>query len=321
MGQTASFYQIQDVTRSQKIRKVSYLKYMRIILFLFFVLFVALITLVAVFFFVLTPSDRRLVFTPVETVSVQGEKRSYRLVNASPDEPRPLLIGLHGFRDRSWWMSAYSGLHILAEKENATLALPSGQKQSWNGIFCCGWAYQNNVDDVAFITSMIDDIRENNAIDGRRIYVVGFSNGGILAQRLLHERPDLFAAGVSVMSGVGDRDTTLDISNAQAPLLLVQGTSDTYVPLNEQLSSGGFNFLPANDTADIWASHYGLSNKQLQQTDAYDEYTWGSDSNNQLVQQIYDTSHRWPQWRIWRFPDASPDSTQQMWNFLYQHRL
>ncbi len=294
---------------------------MRIILFTFVVLFVALVSAVVLFFFILAPSDRKLLFTPVKTVSVQNEERSYRLVNGSNDEARPLLIGLHGFHDRAWWMSAYSGLHILADKEDVTLALPSGQKQSWNGKFCCGWASQNDIDDIAFITAMIDDIRKDNAIDSQRIYVVGFSNGGMLAQRLLHERPDLFAAGVSVMSGVGDRETTLDISDAQAPLLLVQGTTDNYVPLNEQLSSAGFNFLPANDTAEIWATHYGLRDKQLQQTDAYDEYTWESDNNNQLVQRIYDTSHRWPQWRIWQLPDSVPPSTQEMWNFLYQHRL
>lgn len=292
---------------------------MRFILLILVFLFVTVVSAIIIFFFLLAPGDRRLLFTGSQAITVNGTERSYKLVNETDNEPRPLIIALHGFRDRAWWLSGYSGLHILAENEGATLALPSGRGQSWNGQFCCGWAYLNNVDDVSFITQMITNIQREHAIDDSRIYLVGFSNGGILVQRLLHERPDLFAAGVSVMSGVGDNDNTLDISNATAPLLLVQGTQDNYVPLREQLSSGGFSFLPANDTANIWAEHYGLTGKQLEQTSAYDEYTWESDTKNQLVQRIYETSHRWPQWRIATFPDAAPDSTQAMWDFLYQH--
>lgn len=294
---------------------------MRFILFLLILLLVALVSLILALFFLFTSADRSLLTNQSKTIQVGAEARSYKLVNGSDNEPKPLVIGLHGYRDRSWWLAAYSGLHLLAEEEDITLALPSGKKQSWNGIFCCGWSYLNNTDDIRFITEMIDDITTNNTIDTQRIYVVGFSNGGILAQRLLHERPDLFAAGVSVMSGVGDRNQTLDISNAQAPLLLVQGTDDTYVPLREQLPGNDFNFLPADETAEIWASHYGLSDKQLEEADGYDEYTWRNGADNKLVQRIYKTSHRWPEWRIWKFPNKTPESTQLMWEFLNQHRL
>lgn len=282
---------------------------------------ITLLVALVVFLFVLAPADRRLLFGQNRTIPVAGEKRSYRLMNAAGTEPKPLIVALHGFDDRSWWLAAYSGLHVLAENEGAALALPNGKHRSWNGVFCCGWAQEHKTDDVSFIAEMVDDIKANHAIDESRIYVVGFSNGGILAQHLLAQKPDIFAAGTSVMSGVGDGSTTLDITNARAPLLLIQGTKDNRVPLDTPSESEGFSFIPAAETARIWAQHYNLSDKQLRKTNNYTEYTWASDEKQQLVQRIYESSHRWPNWRLWSFPNNAPRSTQDIWNFLRQHEL
>ncbi len=270
---------------------------------------------------VLTPADRRLLFTPTQSLNVDGTQRSYQLINASEDTEQPLIVALHGFRDRAQWLSLYSGLHLLAEEENATLALPQGQRRSWNGIFCCGWSYLNGADDVGFIEQMIAEISDQYQIDADRIYVVGFSNGGILAQRLLHEKPELFAAGASVMSGVGDRNNTLDIDNAQAPLLLINGAEDNYVPLEFPRQTNDFMFLPALETSAIWAEHYNLGERQSAELAGYTEYTWGDDTENQLIQRVYPTSHRWPEWRLWTMPNTPPQPTTDIWDFMRSNSL
>lgn len=292
---------------------------MKVFLVVLTLLIILLLTLILFIFLILTPADRRLFTTPKQTVQVHDAPRTYRTVNTSNDEPKPLLVALHGFQERSWWFSSYTGLHLLAEEQDITLALPDGERLSWNGIFCCGQAAGDQTDDVAFIRAMINDVAGKSAIDMDRIYVVGFSNGGILAQRMLAEEPDLFAAGAAVMSGVGDRNYTLDISQAQAPLLLVNGTDDPLVPLNELRPGSDFSFLPALQTADIWAEHYELKDRQRTSQTSYDEYTWNSGAQNKLQLRLYDNSHRWPQWRLWSFPDKTPDSTNAMWDFLAGH--
>ena len=294
---------------------------MRFILVLLILLLVLVVTFIAVLLFVLTPADRRMLFSRSESIVVDGAKRNYKLVNANGADARPLIIGLHGYRDRPEWLAAYSGLHLLAEQEDAILALPQGKQQSWNGSFCCGWAWQNNVADTEFILEMITAIEREQQIDTSRIYLVGFSNGGILAQKLLHEQPQVFAASASVMSGVGDSENILDISNAQAPLLLINGTKDNYVPLAHPLQTNDFSFLPAFDTSSTWAEHYGLGERQSSQKGDYTEYTWADDTDQKLVQRIYPTSHRWPEWRLWSMPGDVPNSTQDMWEFLQSKRL
>lgn len=296
---------------------------MRILIILSAALLLLIIAFLLVLFLVLTPSDRRLLFSGSESINIEGKTRQYRLVNASQDDSqsKPLIIGLHGFRDRPEWLAAYSGLHLLAEQEGAILALPSGLRNSWNGSFCCGWAWQNNATDTEFILEMIESIKQDHQIDATRIYVVGFSNGGILAQKLLQEAPGTFAAGAAVMSGVGDSNNTLDISEAVAPILLVNGTADNYVPL-EQMQPGvtGFNFLPAFDSANIWAEHYGLSDREATTVNGFDRYTWQNGPDRQLEQHIYETSHRWPNWRLYSLPTEVPSSTQAIWDFLSTHQ-
>lgn len=293
----------------------------RVVIFLLAVLFVLVIGALIVLLLVLKPADRRLLFTPTQSISVGDTQRNYQLMNGSKDTEQPLIVALHGFRDRAQWLSLYSGLHLLAEEENVSLALPQGQRRSWNGIFCCGWAYLNGADDVSFIEQMIAEISNEYQIDESRIYVAGFSNGGILAQRLLHEKPELFAGGVSVMSGVGDSKTTLDISDAQAPLLLINGTEDNYVPLENPRKTNDFMFLPAFETSAIWAEHYELGGRQPAEKTGYTEYTWSNDTENQLIQRVYPTSHRWPEWRLWTMPNTPPQPTADMWDFLQSNRL
>jgi polyhydroxybutyrate depolymerase len=294
---------------------------MRILLLFLIGLLALVLAVIVVFIVLLAPADRRLLFNRVKTVTIGDTKREYYVVNGSTETEKPLIIGLHGYRDMSRWLAVYSGLNVLAEQEDVVLALPNGQRQSWNGVFCCGWSSENDVNDVAFIAEMIESIKADHQIDASRIYVVGFSNGGILAQKLLAERPDLFAGGVSVMSGVGDRRTTLDIDDAKAPILFINGTRDNYIPIDEPSTQRDFNFVPANETAQIWADHYGLTGKQSQETSAYEEFTWTNDIDNQLIQRLYDSSHRWPNWRLWGFPNEAPQSTQDIWTFLNQHSL
>lgn len=293
----------------------------KLVLFLLSLSLLLVVTGLIAFLFVLTPADRTLLLSSKQAIDVAGDKRTYSLHNLSSDASQPLVIALHGFRDRSAWMAAYSGLHILAEEEGFTLALPDGKGQSWNGLFCCGWSFINQTDDIAFIEAMIDDIDANYTIDRQNIFVLGFSNGGVLAQKLLAERPNLFAGGASLMSGVGNQEAQLDISRATAPLLLINGTDDSYVPLQEfNVANDDFQFTPAFEAAEIWAEHYGLTGKMQDNTPEFTRYHWQNDGNRQLEQHIYDTTHRWPEWRLWRLPREVPSATAEIWDFFAYHR-
>ena len=56
------------------------------------------------------------------------------------------------------------------------------------------------LDDVAFLRALVDKLASGIAVDPKRLYVSGFSNGGNMAARLAVEASDLFAA-VGVAGG------------------------------------------------------------------------------------------------------------------------
>lgn len=59
---------------------------------------------------------------------------------------------------------------------------------------CCGFAAQQDLDDVEFVRTLVNKLAEELCIDGDRVYAMGFSNGGFLSHRLACEASDLVAA-------------------------------------------------------------------------------------------------------------------------------
>jgi polyhydroxybutyrate depolymerase len=273
---------------------------------------------------VFSARDRALVFESPQTLHVGDREREYRVYAPSSEEPQPLVIALHGYRsDRSKSIEFYSGLSNLATEKHFVAVYPYGIENSWNGGFCCGTAFETNIDDVAFMRALVTELSQTYQIDQRKIYVVGMSNGGVMAQRLLAEMPDVFAAGVAVMSGVGDKDAVLDISGARAPLMLVNGTRDQYVPLARGTvsTSDGYMFLSVSETKEMWAKQYGVEQVLYEYYGGFETYWYGDAEFPQLVSRIYPTSHRWPKWRFTHPFTRVPEVTRDIWDFLNSRSL
>jgi polyhydroxybutyrate depolymerase len=151
---------------------------------------------------------------PVVT-SITFEDRFVRLILPG-HTPRhawrrlPLIVHLHGF-------SAFPGLvdraldgtgyHALPGKYDVIVAAPMGTLHPdldsffWNATGdCCGFEsiYGPQVDDASFLVRLVDALIAQYPVDPRRIYIVGFSNGGNMAHRMACDHADRFAAVVSI---------------------------------------------------------------------------------------------------------------------------
>jgi poly(3-hydroxybutyrate) depolymerase len=137
-------------------------------------------------------------------------------------EGRPAMIVLHGVKDTPEHFESVAGFTKYADRDGNLVAYPEGVRDSFNAGLCCGEASRYAVDDVAFLSDVVSDLRERGA---GRISVVGFSNGGMMAYRLACERPDLVDT-VGVMSG------TLEIPRCRGPIkaYAIHGLKDTAVP-------------------------------------------------------------------------------------------
>jgi polyhydroxybutyrate depolymerase len=139
----------------------------------------------------------------LHTLTYDGLERTYILhVPPSYNErhPVPLVISLHGGGGNAGHQRRVSDFNRLADEKGFIVVYPNGTGQrqdailTWNGGACCGYAMTNNVDDVGFIRALIAELSNAYAIDPKRIYVTGISNGGIMAYRLACEASDVIAA-------------------------------------------------------------------------------------------------------------------------------
>lgn len=91
------------------------------------------------------------------------------------------------------------------------------------------------VDDVAFTRAIIDALVHDFGVDRGRIFACGFSNGGHMVFRLLHEAPGLFAgAAVFAASMPTEANTLAEVARCTprpTPLLLMHGTDDRVSPI------------------------------------------------------------------------------------------
>jgi poly(3-hydroxybutyrate) depolymerase len=145
-------------------------------------------------------------------------------------EGRPAMIVLHGVKDTPEHFESVAGFRKYSDRDGDLIAFPEGIRMSFNAGLCCGDAAAHGVDDVAFLSDVVSDLKARGA---SRISVVGFSNGGMMAYRLACERPDLVDT-IGVFAG------TLEIPHCNGPIraLHVHGLKDTAVPF------AGMNYSP-----------------------------------------------------------------------------
>jgi polyhydroxybutyrate depolymerase len=169
---------------------------------------------------------------------VDGIRRSYILYRPTTSNrgDLPLMIVLHGGLGNAQYMQESTGLNEIADSGPFVVVYPNGDKirftlkdrRTWNAGNCCGLAAKKGIDDVKFIEKIIEDISKKIPIDTRRVYLVGLSNGAMMAYRVAVEIPDRIAAVISV-SG------TLAIDNFDAardiPVLIIHGTADKNIPI------------------------------------------------------------------------------------------
>ena len=125
-------------------------------------------------------------------LTVNGMAREYRLFvpNKLPATGAKLVIGMHPLNGTAAGFESSSNLDIGAGQLGTLVAYPAGFENSWNAGTCCGYAQKADVDDVAFIDAVIDDVESRYSVDTSAIAMGGFSNGSFMTYRYICERSD-----------------------------------------------------------------------------------------------------------------------------------
>jgi len=128
--------------------------------------------------------------------------RNYYLQYELPSTTRrPLWIALHAYRWSAGTLRANTtaGLDGFSAAHHIVLAYGEGYGGSWNaGQPCCGTALSRGIDDVAYLRAIVANAAARTPVDLSRVYVIGFSNGGMMALRAAVEARDVFAGACAV---------------------------------------------------------------------------------------------------------------------------
>jgi polyhydroxybutyrate depolymerase len=171
----------------------------------------------------------------------------------------PLIIVLHGFRANGFVQTLYLGLDTRVDPKQYVLVVPEGTKnasgdQFWNATpACCARSEEEEqVDDVAYIRGLIEEAAATYSIDPERIGLIGHSNGGFMALRMVCEASDLVTSVVSLAGSTFVDDANCTPATYPVSVLAMHGDEDDTVPYD------GTEFYPgAAETIRRFAAHAG----------------------------------------------------------------
>ena len=245
----------------------------------------------------------------------------------------PVVLVLHGGGGNAENAEKMTGFTRLVEKERIIVVYPEGTSKrafvrllTWNAGHCCGYAMENRVDDVGFISALLDTLNAHYPVDPSRIYVTGMSNGAMMSHRLGRELSSRIA-GIAPVVGALFGDEPPPATPVSA--IMINGLLDKSVPANGGPTGGrsanAWDGVPT--TANIvqgtyWARANNCSTTPtLQERGANVLRLYECPAGRRVeLHQLQDNGHAWPGGErgsaLGDKPSTSMDATDVIWAFF-----
>lgn len=190
-----------------------------------------------------------------------------------PAKKYPVLIHLHGASIDSNFIREVLGLDKLGLKNEVIVVVPNGSVhpviefdfsgQFWNATAaCCGfeYAFGPQVDDVDFLTRLLDEVQTRYPIDDDRVYFTGESNGGSMAYRMACDLADRIA-GIWVIAGVTHLEQTDCNPSRPVNVLHTHNVGDSVVRFDGgKFATNALSTYPGVlTTLSYWADYNGCT--------------------------------------------------------------
>jgi polyhydroxybutyrate depolymerase len=238
----------------------------------------------------------------------------------------PVIFNLHGMWDNATWQMGYTLMNDVADTAGFIAVYPNAIYPGFNtGVIDPDFTLPD-VDDVGFISAIIDTLVARYDIDMNRVYVCGFSNGAHMTFKLVCQLRHRFAAGASVAGALLNCRTD-NCPVGAIPILICNGTRDKTIPYDGGID-GTFS---VEETLNFWLNRNNcslqadtLSLPQLDSTDARRvdkiSYTNCSDETEVIFYKVIGGGHNWPSGvfsGIWAgYTTKDINASVEIWNFF-----
>lgn len=202
-----------------------------------------------------------------------GRERNY-IVHLPPEakmqKPIPLLFNLHGGGGTAKGTPGltFGRFNTLADRDGFIVVYPNAIKKNWNdgrkleNVL----AWKEDIDDVGFITAIVDELKKKHNIDATRIFTTGMSNGGFMSSRLLCDRANIFRGGAILTASLSKDYMPKCDPKKPVAVMVMNGSDDPLVPYDGGMVKVFWKtrgeIVSTDEIVDFWGAKNGCEVKQ-----------------------------------------------------------
>jgi poly(3-hydroxybutyrate) depolymerase len=159
-----------------------------------------------------------------DNITVDGKSRSMLVYAPSGIEKnRPLIIQMHGMNQDAPYQKNAAKWEPIADTARFVVVFPNGENKAWD---------IGGNKDLNFIKAIINEMYQKYGIDKNRVYVSGFSMGGMMSYHVANKMGDQIAAIAPVSGGGG-----VNSPKRAMPIMHTHGTTDDVVNYNSTVNT------------------------------------------------------------------------------------
>lgn len=270
------------------------------------------------------------------SIVVNGMERTFLVnlpSNYNDTSKVALVLALHGGGGSAKLLEENSGMTAFAEKSGFVVLYPEGAKgyglfgvRTWNAGNCCAPKSNVDIDDVKFISDLIDTLLiMHPKIISTKVFATGMSNGGMMCYRLACELSDKIAA-IAVVEATNAFFGECNVERP-VPLLHIHSIQDKKVPPDGGKGVLGKKFNPVMDGINHWVIKNGciLDEATSELYPEYSKTSWSNCIENASVEYILtnDGGHARPGGKkvkvVPDVPSQAIAANEEIWTFFQKH--
>jgi polyhydroxybutyrate depolymerase len=250
-----------------------------------------------------------------DTINCNGLTRTYTIhipKYYNKNKTVALLIALHGAGGNGKQMERFTRFDPIADRDTAIVIYPDGLYKHWNDGRNAAdiKSQQEHVDDIGFISALINKIENDYNINKKKIYVTGISNGGMMCYALTCTLSEKISAIATVVSTIPANVYQNCKPTKPIPLPIMNGVDDPLIPWNGgELIMRGKNhgeIISTDSTVSFWVKNNKCSSTPSEVIKKDDDpkdatsviiYHYSSSTNlsaDVILYKIFGGGHTWP---------------------------
>ncbi len=269
--------------------------------------------------------------TVVDSINSSSIWRTYRLyrpLSYTGSQPYPLVINMHGYTSNSFQQQFYGNFMPIADTAKFLIVHPQGTKDASNQPYWNAGISPTGVNDLLFISQLIDSLKLIYNIDPNAIYSTGMSNGGFMSNFLACNLSNKIAAIAGVTGTMFSSVSPTCNPGRPVPVMHIHGTMDGTVPYN-----GGSGMLAVDTLMKFWRIKNNTNTvpttsavPNISTTDGCtaDHFLWSggtSGATNELYR-VNGGAHTWPGASIIvGTTNQDFNASVEIWRFFRKYKL